>query len=135
MVMNTDFFHRPPMSIYRPVLPWTMTLRMQNLNDGSGPARRSADHEGSATRKPATIPWRTAIAMFILGDVFIHTWDVARATGLDETLDAGEVHRMLIEAEPYDAMLRASGQYGPRVAVGPDADEQTRLIAFMGRQP
>jgi uncharacterized protein (TIGR03086 family) len=76
-----------------------------------------------------------AIAMFFLGDVLIHTWDVARATGGDECLDADEVHRMLSGVEPYDDMLRASGQYGPRVQVPDDADEQARLIAFMGRQP
>jgi len=76
-----------------------------------------------------------AIAMFIMGDVLIHTWDVARATGVDETLDADEVHRMLAGIEPYDEMLRTSGQYGPRVPVPDDADEQTRLIAFVGRQP
>jgi uncharacterized protein (TIGR03086 family) len=76
-----------------------------------------------------------AIAMFFLGDVLIHTWDVARATGGDEVLDAEEVHRMLSGVEPYDEMLRASGQYGERVTVPDDADEQARLIAFMGRQP
>jgi hypothetical protein len=32
-------------------------------------------------------------------------------------------------------MLRASGQYGPRVEVPADADVQTRLIAFIGRDP
>ena len=42
---------------------------------------------------------------------------------------------MVAGIEPYDDMLRASGQYGPRVAVAADADEQARLIAFMGRQP
>lgn len=76
-----------------------------------------------------------AIATFFLGDVFIHTWDVARATGGDESLDVDEVHRMLSGVEPYDEMLRASGQYGQRVQVPDDADEQARLIAFMGRQP
>ena len=76
-----------------------------------------------------------AIATFFLGDVLIHTWDLARATGVDEALDADEVHRMFEGIEPYDEMLRASGQYGPRVAVPSDADEQTKLIAFMGRQP
>ena len=76
-----------------------------------------------------------AIDMFFLGDVLIHTWDLARATGLDETLDADEVHRMFEGIEPYDEMLRSSGQYGPRVEVPDDADEQTKLIAFMGRQP
>jgi len=76
-----------------------------------------------------------AIATFFLGDVLVHTWDLARATGGDETLDGDEVHRMFDGIEPYDEMLRASGQYGPRVEVPSDADEQTKLIAFMGRQP
>jgi uncharacterized protein (TIGR03086 family) len=76
-----------------------------------------------------------AIAMFFMQDVLIHTWDLARATGQDETLDAAEVEAMLAGAEPYDEMLRTSGQYGPRVAVPDDADPQTRLIAFLGRQP
>jgi uncharacterized protein (TIGR03086 family) len=76
-----------------------------------------------------------AIAMFFLNDVLIHTWDLARATGGDETLDADEVHRMFSGIEPYDEMLRSSGHYGPRVLVPDDSDEQTKLIAFMGRQP
>jgi hypothetical protein len=37
--------------------------------------------------------------------------------------------------EPLDEVLRQSGQYGARVTVPDDADEQTRLIAFTGRQP
>ena len=73
--------------------------------------------------------------MFCTGDILVHTWDLARATGLDETLDADEVHRMFVGMEPMDEMLRASGHYGPRVAVPDDADEQTQLIAFTGRQP
>lgn len=68
-------------------------------------------------------------------DVLLHTWDLARATGLDETLDADEVHQLLVGMEPMDEMLRQSGHYGPRVAVPDDADEQTKLIAFIGRQP
>jgi uncharacterized protein (TIGR03086 family) len=76
-----------------------------------------------------------AIGMFFLGDVLIHTWDLARAAGLDETLDPEVVHDMLIGMEPLDEMLRASGQYGPKVDVPGDADEQTKLIAFTGRQP
>jgi uncharacterized protein (TIGR03086 family) len=68
-------------------------------------------------------------------DVFIHTWDLARAAGLDEHLDPDEVHRLLSAMEPMDEVLRASGHYGPRVPVEDDADEQSRLIAFVGRQP
>jgi len=76
-----------------------------------------------------------AVAMFFVGDILVHTWDVARSGGLDETLDREVVHDMLVGMEPLDDVLRSSGQYGPRVAVRPDADEQTRLIAFTGRQP
>jgi uncharacterized protein (TIGR03086 family) len=76
-----------------------------------------------------------AIDTFCTGDVLVHTWDLARATGLDETLDADEVHRMAAAMEPIDDLLRQSGQYGPRVEVPADADEQTRLIAFTGRRP
>ena len=79
--------------------------------------------------------FENTIDMICTADVLIHTWDLARATGLDETLDAVEVHRFVEGMEPMDQMLRDSGQYGPRVPVGPDADEQTRLIAFLGRQP
>jgi uncharacterized protein (TIGR03086 family) len=68
-------------------------------------------------------------------DVLIHTWDLARATGLDERLDPVEVHSFASSMEPMDEMLRASGQYGPRVEVADDADEQSRLLAFLGRRP
>ena len=76
-----------------------------------------------------------AIGMFILGDVLIHTWDLARATGQDVKLDSDEVHRMLVGVEPMDEMLRRSGQYGPRVAIPETASEQDRLLAFVGRRP
>ena len=76
-----------------------------------------------------------AVGQFVLGDVLIHTWDLARAAGLDETLDPELVHDMLVGIEPLDSVLRSSGQYGPRVEAPPDADEQTMLIAFTGRKP
>jgi uncharacterized protein (TIGR03086 family) len=68
-------------------------------------------------------------------DVFMHTWDLARATGQDETLDPDLVHELHVSMEPLDQMLRESGHYGPRVEVPDDADEQTKLIAFIGRHP
>jgi uncharacterized protein (TIGR03086 family) len=81
------------------------------------------------------VTFEQAIEMFVLPDLVVHTWDLARATGLDETLDPREVHRLLEEMTPMDQVLRDSGQYGPRVPVADDADEQTRLIAFTGRDP
>jgi uncharacterized protein (TIGR03086 family) len=76
-----------------------------------------------------------AFDMLVTSDVFLHTWDLARATGLDETLDADECRRLLEGMEPMDEVLRQSGHYGPKVAVPDDADVQTRLLAFIGRTP
>jgi uncharacterized protein (TIGR03086 family) len=75
------------------------------------------------------------IDMICTADVLVHTWDLARATGLDEALDPDEVHAMLVGVEPMDEVLRSSGHYGPRVDVDEGADEQTRLLAFLGRHP
>jgi uncharacterized protein (TIGR03086 family) len=82
---------------------------------------------------PCTV--ESGIGMFYLPDVLVHTWDLARATGQDESLDTDEVHQIYVGMLPADEMLRSSGHYGARVHVPDDADEQTKLIAFTGRQP
>lgn len=76
-----------------------------------------------------------AIAQFFTADVFMHTWDLARATGQDETLDPQRCALLLEGMRPLDDLLRSSGQYGPRVEVPDDADVQTRMLAFIGRDP
>jgi uncharacterized protein (TIGR03086 family) len=84
---------------------------------------------------PGTLTVERAVDMLVTPDVLVHTWDLARATGLDEQVDAQLAAEYLAGMEPIDEMLRSSGHYGPRVQVGDDADVQTRLIAFTGRQP
>lgn len=76
-----------------------------------------------------------AVAMIYTADVFMHRWDLARATGQDETLDPQRCAEMFEGMLPLDDVLRQSGQYGPRVAVPDDADAQTKLLAFIGRTP
>ncbi|MDN5917593.1 MAG: TIGR03086 family metal-binding protein [Pseudonocardia sp.] len=76
-----------------------------------------------------------AIAQFFTGDVFMHTWDLARATGQDETLDPQRCAALLDGMAPLDELLRSSGQYGPKIDVPDDADVQTRMLAFIGRDP
>ena len=60
---------------------------------------------------------------------------MARATGQDESLEPSEVTSMFAGMEPMDEAIRGSGMFGPRVPVPDDADAQTKLIAFTGRQP
>ena len=76
-----------------------------------------------------------ATDMIYTTDVFLHTWDLARATGQDDRMDpelcAGLVEGMV----GMEELMRSSGQYGPRVPVPDDADPQTRLLGFIGRDP
>ena len=98
------------------------------LDDPEVAGRERATQMGNNTFENVT-------SMIFTSDVLVHTWDLARATGQDETLDEAEVTRMYEGMEPMDEVLRNSGHFGPRVDVPEDADPQTRLIAFTGRNP
>ena len=73
--------------------------------------------------------------MIVTGDVFTHTWDLARATGQDETLDPDPAptddrcHRS-------DARGGLAGRRNVRAAieVSADVDDQTRFLAYVGRR-
>jgi len=81
------------------------------------------------------VPLDRAIDQFYTTDVFMHTWDLARATGQDERLDADLCADLLAGMQQMEAALRSSGHYGPAVPVPDDADPQTRLLGFIGRDP
>ena len=82
-----------------------------------------------------TLALDRAIDQFYTTDVFMHTWDLARATGQDDRLDPGFCARLLAEMEQMEEVIRSSGQYGASVEVPGDADPQTRLLGFIGRDP
>lgn len=114
-----------------PVGAWrTRTGAVQALLDDADIAGREHDlpHIGRMRLEQA-------IDMIYTSDVFLHRWDLARATGQDETLDPDKCAAMLEGMLPMDDLLRQSGQYGPRVQVPDDADVQTKLLGFIGRTP
>lgn len=84
---------------------------------------------------PGEMTVANAIDRLVTGDVLVHTWDLARAVGLDERLDEILVAEQYAGMQPIDEMLRASGHFGPKVDVPAHADTQTKLLAFTGRQP
>lgn len=81
------------------------------------------------------LPVGEAVDRFYTVDVFMHSWDLARASGQDDTLDADLAGELLEGMRPLDEMLRASGQYGPAMPVADDAPAGDRLMAFVGRDP
>ena len=76
-----------------------------------------------------------AIDRFYTADVFMHSWDLARATGQELTLDPDWAAELLAGMELMEDVLRSSGQYGPPHPVRPDAPVDERLAAFIGRDP
>lgn len=76
-----------------------------------------------------------AVDRFLTVDLLIHSWDIARATGQDETLPADEVRRVHENVLTMGDGLRGEGVCGPAVDVPADAPEQDRLLAFLGRTP
>ncbi|MFJ5991545.1 TIGR03086 family metal-binding protein [Lentzea sp. NPDC092896] len=79
-------------------------------------------------------------------DLVLHGWDLARATGQDETIPATDVERLWATATavPADLMerFRTPGAFGPgievygaEVKVPQDAPLQDRLLGYVGRDP
>ena len=81
------------------------------------------------------LPLDRAIDQFYTSDVFMHTWDLARATGQDDRLDPDFCAHLLAGMEQMEEAIRSSGHYGARVEVPHDADPQARLLGFIGRDP
>jgi uncharacterized protein (TIGR03086 family) len=73
-------------------------------------------------------------ALQLFADHLIHAWDLARALGADERLDAGLVASCASWFEAMEDAYRSAGAIGARPAVPGHADPQTLLLARFGRQ-
>lgn len=81
------------------------------------------------------MPVGRAIAMLVIGDVVVHTWDLARSNGIDVDLDADVLAEQLSGLREMEPAIRASEHFGPAVAVPDDAPVIDRVLAFTGRDP
>jgi uncharacterized protein (TIGR03086 family) len=116
---------------------------------GDAPAdacRRAADAQAVAFREPGAlerIVHHPAFDMrgarlldFRIGDMLLHTWDLARGIGADETLDAVLVEYVWDVLEPMADGLAVSGAFGAGASdASADASLQARLLDLTGRRP
>jgi len=78
---------------------------------------------------PKTVPFGIAAS-----DLLVHTWDLARAIGADETLPADAVSAAYAGLQRFpEPMMRAPERFGPAIECADDADEQTKMLSFAGR--
>ena len=94
------------------------------------PERAAAPFEGFMG--PTTL--EESIDRFVVLDLIAHGWDLARATGQDERIDHEDLARLDTGARSFGDMARGQGVFGPEIEVAADADEQTRVLAFIGRR-
>ena len=75
------------------------------------------------------------IDRFLGFDLVVHGWDLARATGQDETIAPARVEEIWGMAQGLGDNLRRAGVCGPAVPVADDAPLQDRLLGLLGRDP
>lgn len=68
-------------------------------------------------------------------DYVIHSWDLARGTDADDTIDPQLAEEICALAAPYEDLMKAVGVYGSKIVPPEGADLQTRLLAIFGRRP
>ena len=98
------------------------------LDDGETAARtvESGDFAGMRLDE--------AVDRFYIADIFMHTWDLARAANVHVELDGNYANRIREGLAATEEQMRASGQFGD--AVDTDSDDAVdRLVAFIGRDP
>ena len=80
---------------------------------------------------------RSVFCGFRIADGALHAWDLARAIGVDETLDPDIIQLLWDGAQPQRETLVATGLFGDGASgnVGEDAPLQTRYLDLMGRRP
>ena len=102
---------------------------MQRARDD--PATATTEFDGFFGRTS----FEQAVDRFVNFDLVVHRWDLARATGLDETMPPDEVARLSEEVAGYGDAARSPGVFGPEIDVPPDADPQAALLGQLGRHP
>ena len=78
----------------------------------------------------------------VSADLVLHAWDLARAAGLDDTMDPVEVERMWPTIADIPDEMRIPDHFGPGIVVfGPEvpvpatASKQDQLLGKIGRDP
>lgn len=101
---------------------------MQRLLDD--PVTAAKTYEGFF----GTTSFEASVDRFVSADLVVHRWDLARAAGLDETMDREELQLGLVNWPQFGEAMRTPSVCGPALEPPPGADDQTRLLAFLGRK-
>ncbi|WP_084495508.1 hypothetical protein [Nocardia shimofusensis] len=66
-------------------------------------------------------------------DIYMHSWDLARASAIRADLDPAYARTLLESMRPIESVLRSSGHFGPPTHTD-STDPVDQLMAFVGRR-
>ncbi len=103
--------------------------------EGQRSAFEAADESRPLHHPSGDISFETFLR-FRLGELVVHTWDLAVGAGLDTNLDPALTARLWALVEPNLDEMRTMGTYGEGATsnLPPNASTQTRLLDAFGRQ-
>lgn len=93
----------------------------------------TAEQEFQGMGGPSTLG--AAADRFLGFDLVVHGWDLARATGQDDTIEPAELPRLWEDTRALGDQIRSEGTCGPELPAPPGATDQDRLLAYLGRDP
>jgi uncharacterized protein (TIGR03086 family) len=111
-----------------PVAAWDAALEASLAAFGGAGAL-----EGTVTLSRGEMP-TSDYCWEMTTDALIHSWDLARGIGADDTLDAELVDLVYERTLPFVDELQKTGMFAPPVPVPDDAPPQTKLLAIFGRR-
>ena len=112
-----------------PAAAWD-AARAVVVADLEDPERAAAEFQGFQ----GTSTFEAGVDRFLNFDLVVHGWDLARAAGLDERIDPDDLARVKGAAEAFGPAMRGPQAFGPELEPPAGADEQTKVLAFLGRR-
>jgi uncharacterized protein (TIGR03086 family) len=112
---------------------WPETLAHQ-LNEAAVAWSTPGATEGDTGLAGGSMPAKM-IAMMMVGELVVHGWDLARATGQPIETDPATVETVHEMATSMGEQARAGGVFGPAVEVPDSAPMLDRVLGLSGRDP
>ena len=112
-----------------PLGAWA-AVRDQMQADLDDPVRAAEEYDGLMGRST----FGASVDGFVCFDLVVHGWDLARATGQDESMDPADVEQLQAMVDRMGPMMLENGVISRQLEPAPDASPQERLLAGLGRQ-
>jgi uncharacterized protein (TIGR03086 family) len=123
---------RPP---HDPQRRWELTFdRVREALQSEGLFERVVEIPALGTNSTIGLDAATLIPR-LSQDVLVHSWDLTRAVGADDRLDAGWCEMFLAQLPPEGDASVHSGMFASPVSVDDHADMPSKLLARLVRDP